>query len=73
MVQQSGNVAFVAGANGISGHAIIEHLTRTDKKEWYVVLRQLQPANANSINTTQEQNYHHLQTTTLQLLDRSPG
>lgn len=73
MVQQSGNVAFVTGANGISGHAIIEHLTRTDKKEWYVILRQLQPANANSMNIMQEQNHYHLQKATLQLLDRSPG
>ena len=69
MVQQAGNVAFVTGANGISGHAIIEHLTRTDKKEWYVILRQLKQANANPMSTIQEQNHYHLQTTTLQLLD----
>lgn len=69
MVQQSGNVAFVTGANGISGHAIIEHLTRTDKKEWYVILRQLKQANANLISIIQEQNHYYLQTTTFQLLD----
>jgi len=27
-------VAFVAGANGISGNAIVEHLIRTPKTEW---------------------------------------
>ena len=69
MVQQSGNVAFVTAANGISGHAIIEHLTRTDKKEWYVILRQLQPTNANLMSIIQAQNHYYLQTTTLQLLD----
>lgn len=31
-----GKVAFVAGANGISGFAIIEHLVRQPKTEWYV-------------------------------------
>jgi hypothetical protein len=29
-------VAFVTGANGISGYAIIEHLVRQPKEEWYV-------------------------------------
>lgn len=38
MVKQSGKVAFVTGANGISGHAITEHLTRTDKTKWYFYL-----------------------------------
>lgn len=33
----SGKVAFVAGANGISGFAIIEHLVRQPKTEWYVL------------------------------------
>lgn len=27
-------VAFVTGANGISGHAIIENLIRTPSHEW---------------------------------------
>lgn len=36
MVLQSGKVAFVTGANGISGHAIIEQLVKKDKTEWYV-------------------------------------
>lgn len=27
-------VALVAGANGISGNAIVEHLIRTPKEEW---------------------------------------
>jgi hypothetical protein len=29
-------VAFVTGANGISGNAIVEHLIRTPKAEWLV-------------------------------------
>lgn len=29
-------VAFVTGANGISGYAIIEHLVQQPKEEWYV-------------------------------------
>ncbi|KAI9923925.1 hypothetical protein ASPWEDRAFT_436420 [Aspergillus wentii DTO 134E9] len=29
-----GKVAFVTGANGISGHAIVEHLIRTSKEDW---------------------------------------
>ena len=32
----TGKVAFVSGANGISGFAIIEHLIRQPKTEWYV-------------------------------------
>lgn len=36
MVLQPGKVAFVTGANGISGHAIIEQLVKKDKTEWYV-------------------------------------
>lgn len=27
-------VAFVSGANGISGHAIVEHLLRLPESEW---------------------------------------
>lgn len=27
-------VAFVTGANGISGYAIVEHLIRQPKQEW---------------------------------------
>jgi NAD(P)-dependent dehydrogenase (short-subunit alcohol dehydrogenase family) len=30
----SGKVAFVTGANGITGFAIIEHLIRQPKAEW---------------------------------------
>lgn len=30
----AGKVAFVTGANGISGHAIIEHLIRTPESAW---------------------------------------
>jgi hypothetical protein len=30
----SGKVAFVTGANGISGHAIVEHLIRTPESAW---------------------------------------
>ncbi|EYE98821.1 SDR family oxidoreductase [Aspergillus ruber CBS 135680] len=30
----SSRVAFVTGVNGISGHAIVEHLIRTPKSEW---------------------------------------
>ncbi|KAL5355843.1 NAD-dependent epimerase/dehydratase [Aspergillus floccosus] len=33
-----GNVAFVTGANGISGHAIIEHLIRQPKQEWRKII-----------------------------------
>lgn len=29
----SPKVAFVTGANGITGHAIVEHLTRKPEKE----------------------------------------
>lgn len=28
-------VAFVTGANGITGFSIIEHLVRQPKEEWY--------------------------------------
>lgn len=35
-MDSSGKVAFVTGANGISGHAIIEHLIRTPESEWLV-------------------------------------
>lgn len=35
MVLQPGKVAFVTGANGISGHAIIEQLAKKDQSEWY--------------------------------------
>jgi hypothetical protein len=31
----SPKVAFVTSANGITGHAIIEHLIRKPEKEWY--------------------------------------
>ncbi|KAL4885959.1 hypothetical protein BJY04DRAFT_214152 [Aspergillus karnatakaensis] len=31
-------VAFVAGANGISGHALIEHLIRTPHQEWSQII-----------------------------------
>ncbi|KAB8208680.1 hypothetical protein BDV34DRAFT_210730 [Aspergillus parasiticus] len=34
----SGKVAFVAGANGISGFAIIEHLVRQPKAEWSKII-----------------------------------
>ncbi|KAF5866479.1 hypothetical protein ETB97_012033 [Aspergillus alliaceus] len=34
----SGKVAFVAGANGISGFAIIEHLIRQPKGEWSKII-----------------------------------
>jgi hypothetical protein len=29
-----GKVAFVAGVNGVSGNAIVEHLIRKPKTEW---------------------------------------
>lgn len=32
---QPPKVAFVSGANGISGHAIVEHLIRKPESEWY--------------------------------------
>lgn len=35
MVQLTSKVAFVTGANGISGNAIVEHLIRTPENEWY--------------------------------------
>lgn len=31
-----GKVAFVTGANGITGNALIEHLIRQPSSEWYV-------------------------------------
>ncbi|CAG8228947.1 unnamed protein product [Penicillium salamii] len=34
----SGKVAFVTGANGISGHAIVEHLIRTPESEWSKII-----------------------------------
>ncbi|KAF4547705.1 Hypothetical protein D9617_37g012310 [Elsinoe fawcettii] len=34
MPEPATKVAFVAGANGISGNAIVEHLIRTPKTEW---------------------------------------
>ena len=34
---QCGRVAFVTGANGITGHALIEHLIRTPNHEWCVL------------------------------------
>ncbi|KAF4306152.1 nucleoside-diphosphate-sugar epimerase [Botryosphaeria dothidea] len=33
-VPNTAKAAFVSGANGITGHAIIEHLIRTPKSEW---------------------------------------
>ncbi|KGO66507.1 hypothetical protein PITC_012250 [Penicillium italicum] len=33
-----GKVAFVTGANGISGHAIVEHLIRTPESEWSKII-----------------------------------
>ncbi|KAL1640920.1 hypothetical protein SLS58_006536 [Diplodia intermedia] len=33
-VPSTAKVAFVSGANGISGHAIVEHLIRKPKSEW---------------------------------------
>lgn len=35
MVKLVGKVAFVTGCNGISGNAIVEHLIRTPKSDWY--------------------------------------
>ena len=35
-VQGPGKVAFVTGANGISGHAIIGHLVQQPAEEWYI-------------------------------------
>lgn len=35
VLQQVRKVAFVTGANGISGHAIVEHLIRQPESEWY--------------------------------------
>ncbi|CAG7966865.1 unnamed protein product [Penicillium olsonii] len=37
-VVPAGKVAFVTGANGISGHAIIEHLIRTPESEWSKII-----------------------------------
>ncbi|KAF4771362.1 hypothetical protein N7455_007876 [Penicillium solitum] len=34
----SPKVAFVTGANGITGHAIVEHLTRKPEKEWSKII-----------------------------------
>ncbi|KAJ6113426.1 hypothetical protein N7523_006743 [Penicillium sp. IBT 18751x] len=34
----SGKVAFVTGANGITGHAIIEHLIRTPESDWSKII-----------------------------------
>ena len=34
MPVRQGKVAFVTGANGISGNAIVEHLIRTPPTEW---------------------------------------
>ncbi|KAJ5335032.1 hypothetical protein N7452_007435 [Penicillium brevicompactum] len=34
----AGKVAFVTGANGISGHAIIEHLIRTPESAWSKII-----------------------------------
>ena len=41
-------VAFVTGANGISGFNIIEHLVRQPKEEWYEypTLKQLSQENS---------------------------
>ena len=36
-------VAFVTGANGISGNAIVEHLIRQPRSEWLVFLFDLSP------------------------------
>ena len=40
MALSQAKVAFVAGANGISGNAIVEHLIRTPKADWYGLLMQ---------------------------------
>lgn len=32
----SGKVALVTGCNGISGHAIAEHLTKQPDSEWFI-------------------------------------
>ncbi|KAK7702306.1 hypothetical protein SLS57_011438 [Botryosphaeria dothidea] len=37
-VPNTAKVAFVSGANGITGHAIVEHLIRTPKSEWKKIL-----------------------------------
>ncbi|KAJ5210860.1 hypothetical protein N7491_010673 [Penicillium cf. griseofulvum] len=37
-VASHGKVAFVTGANGISGHAIVEHLIRTPETEWSKII-----------------------------------
>ncbi|KAF9639239.1 putative nucleoside-diphosphate-sugar epimerase protein [Lasiodiplodia theobromae] len=36
---KSAKNAFVSATNGISGYAIVEHLIRTPKSEWYVAIR----------------------------------
>lgn len=38
MAPARGKVAFVTGANGITGNAIIEHLIRKPESEWFVPL-----------------------------------
>lgn len=38
----NGKVAFVTGANGITGNALIEHLIRQPASEWYFFLETLQ-------------------------------
>ncbi|KAF4769852.1 hypothetical protein HAV15_011501 [Penicillium sp. str.  len=43
----SSSVAFVAGANGITGHAIVEYLTRRPETEWSkIIITSRRPLNA---------------------------
>ncbi|KAJ5489905.1 hypothetical protein N7453_010730 [Penicillium expansum] len=43
----SSGVAFVAGANGITGHAIVEYLTRRPESEWSkIIITSRRPLNA---------------------------
>jgi hypothetical protein len=70
-------VAFVTGANGISGFNIIEHLVRQPKEEWYehpicAPIHTIKtPTTKKSIQ--QEQDHYYIQTTSPQRLDRSPS
>lgn len=36
MTPLRGKVAFVTGANGITGNALVEHLIRQPESDWYV-------------------------------------
>jgi N-acetyl-gamma-glutamylphosphate reductase len=62
-------VAFVTGANGISGFSIIEHLVRQPKEEWCALPSLNRSSQACIANQEQEQNHHHLQTPPSQRLD----